>query len=153
MTLSVSIYTDGSYHPDKYLIGCAILIMFETNKNPIRIAYSKTILESQGKYGSNIAELLAVKTAIKTAISNGYSEIDIYYDWTGIEFFSHSENIRKHPSDCPSFSKYANYIECARKKLKINFVKVKAHSGNVFNSYVDEMAKRGRIIRRNSKFS
>ena len=140
-----NIYVDGSYNPNTHKIGCAVILFIEASKRPHRIAYSKQ-LKTQKEYGSNIAEMSAVKTAIKTARSLGVTQINIYHDWTGVELFSHSENIKKRHDSCPSFTTYANYIEKARKNTRISFIKVKAHSDNELNCLADRMAKVGRTI-------
>ena len=139
------IYVDGSYNPTTNKIGCAILLFVEANKRPHRIAFSKQ-LKSQKEYGANIAEMCAVKTAIKTARSLGFTQIYIYYDWNGLEFFSHRDNIKQRHHSCPSYGMYADYIEKVSKNIRIIFIKVKAHSDNELNNLVDKMAKAGRTI-------
>jgi len=140
-----NIYVDGSYNPTTNKIGCAFALYVDASKKPHRVAFSKQ-LKSQQKYGSNIAEMTAVKTAIKTARSLGFTQIDIYYDWNGIEVFSHRDNIKYRHNACPSYATYANYIENARNDARICFIKVKAHSDNEFNNLVDRMSRAGRVI-------
>ncbi|HNX27963.1 MAG TPA: hypothetical protein PKN87_00935 [Syntrophomonadaceae bacterium] len=139
------IYVDGSYNPTTNTIGCAIVLDVEATKRPHRIAYSKQ-LKSQKEYGANIAEMSAVKTAIKTARSLGVTQIYIYHDWNGLEFFSHRDNIKQRHNSCPSYGVYADYIEKVSKNTKIIFIKVKAHSDNELNNLVDKMARLGRTI-------
>jgi ribonuclease HI len=141
------IYVDGSYKPTSNKIGCAFALYTDANKKPHCVAFSKQ-LKSQQKYGSNIAEMTAVKTAIKTARSLGFTQIDIYYDWNGLELFSHRNNIKQRHNACPSYAAYADYVENARNDARICFIKVKAHSGNEFNSLVDRMARAGRTLYR-----
>jgi ribonuclease HI len=140
-----NIYVDGSYNQTTNKIGCAFALYSDAKKKPHRVAFSKQ-LKSQQKYGSNIAEMTAVKTAIKTARSLGFTQIDIYYDWNGLEVFSHRHNIKQCHNACPSYAAYADYIETARNDARISFIKVKAHSGDESNSLVDKMARAGRTI-------
>jgi ribonuclease HI len=84
------IYTDGSYNPKTYFIGCAFLLFDETGKQPYRIAFGKR-LKSLLNYGSCIAEMIAVMTAIKAACSLHYTHIIIFHDWDGIAYFSKFE--------------------------------------------------------------
>lgn len=140
-----TIYVDGSYNPKTNKIGCAVVIFVEANKRPHRIAYSKQ-LKSQKEYGANIAEMSAVKTAIKTARSLGVTQINIYHDWNGLELFSHRDNIKQRHNSCPSYAAYADYIEKVREYARIDFIKVKAHSDNELNCLVDKMARVGRTI-------
>lgn len=140
-----NIYVDGSYNPTTNIIGCAFVLSVNASKKPYRVAFSKQ-LKSQQKYGSNIAEMTAVKTAIKTARSLGITQINIYHDWNGIELFSHRDNVKQRHNTCTSYVVYADYIEKARNDVRICFIKVKAHSGNELNNLADKMAKAGRTI-------
>jgi ribonuclease HI len=88
----------------------------------------------------------AAITAIKTARSLGVTRINIFYDWNGLELFSHRDNIKQRHNSCSQFVAYADFMEKARKNLRINFKKVKAHSGDELNNMVDRMAKAGRAI-------
>jgi len=139
------IYIDGSFDHVTNSIGCAILLSENTDKKPQRIVYRKQ-LKSQVKYGSNIAEMTAAKTAVKIACSLGLKQVDIHHDWNGVEHFSHKDNIKCRHKHCSVFSSYAQYIENARGKLDINFVKVKAHSTDEKNIMVDMMARTGVVI-------
>ena len=141
----VNIYVDGSYNPTTNIIGCGVVLFVEASKRPHRIAFSKQ-LKSQQKYGSSIAEMTAVKTAIKTARSLGITQINIYHDWNGLEIFSHRDSIKKRHDLCPSYAVYADYLEKVRKNARISFIKVKAHSENELNCLVDKMARAGRTI-------
>lgn len=144
-TQKANIYVDGSYNPTTNIIGCAVVLFIEANKRPHRIAYSK-LLKSQQKYGANIAEMSAVRTAIKTARSFGVTQINIYHDWNGLELFSHRDNIKQRHNSCPSYAVYADYIEKVRKNARVSFIKVKAHSDDELNNLVDKMARVGRTI-------
>jgi ribonuclease H-related protein len=135
-----NIYVDGSYNPTTNKIGCAFALFIDASKKPHRVAFSKQ-LKSQQKYGSSIAEMTAVKKAIKTARSLGITQINIYYDWNGLELFSHRNNIKQRHNACPSYAAYADYIENARNDARICFIKVKAHSGDELNSLVDRIAR------------
>lgn len=136
----IKIYVDGSYNPQTNVIGCAFALFDETGKRPYRVAFGKK-LKTQINYGSSIAEMIAVMTAIKAACSLCYSHIIIYHDWDGLDYFSHVENIKSRHNACSNFGEYANYVDRAREKIKIKFIKVKAHSDNEFNRLVDQMAR------------
>ena len=137
---TIKIYVDGSYNPLTNVIGCAFALFDETGKRPYRVAFGKK-LKSQVNYGSSIAEMCSVMTAIKAACSLCYSHIIIYHDWNGVEHFSKCENIKSRHKACPNFEEYASYVDSAREKIGISFIKVKAHSDNEFNRLVDQMAR------------
>jgi len=142
---AAEIYVDGSFDNTTNTIGCAILFYEKADKNPQRIVY-RIKLKSHEKYGSNIAELKAAKTAVKICRSQGINQADIYYDWNGIEHFSYYRNIKGKHKDCLEFLEYAKYIEKAREGINIQFIKVKAHSNNEKNRIVDKMARLGVVI-------
>ena len=142
---SAEIYIDGSYNQVTNMIGCAILLSDKTEKKPQRIVFTKQ-LKSQKRYGSNIAELKAAKTAVKIARSQGMKQVNIHHDWNGVEHFSHTDNIKCRHKVCSVYSKYAEYIEKARETVDIRFIKVKAHSSNMKNNLVDKMARSGAVI-------
>lgn len=134
-------YTDGSYNPTTGCIGCAFVMIDQNHKRPYRTSFKKYLTEYK-EFGSNIAEICAARSVIRAAISLGFSEIFIYYDWTGVEIFSHSDSIKKRHESCPSFAEYAKYVEEAREKIAITFIKVKAHSDDEMNCIADKMARR-----------
>lgn len=142
---SCNIYTDGSFNPHTRQIGCAFVLIDGVGKLPYRIAFSR-LLNSYDNHGSCIAEMIAVITAIKAARSLGFSRINLHYDWTGLESFSHYKNIKSRHGKCPKFAEYANYMEDSRKYIDIGFIKVKAHSTNELNCLVDRMARQGRVV-------
>lgn len=134
-------YTDGSYNPTTGYMGCAFVMIDQKHNRPYRISFKKH-LTAYKEFGSNIAEICAARSLIKAAISLGLSKIRIYHDWNGVEIFSHSDSIKTRHKACPSFAEYAKYVEEARKKIVIIFVKVKAHSDDEMNCIVDKMARR-----------
>jgi ribonuclease H-related protein len=142
---AVEIYIDGSFNYVTNMIGCAILLSDNTDKKPQRVAFRKQ-LKTQGKYGSNIAEMIAAKTAVKIARSQGMKQVNIHHDWNGVEHFSHKENIKCRNKSCSEFLRYAKYIENARVTIDIKFVKVKAHSCDEKNLLVDMMARTGGVL-------
>ncbi|MEG0546745.1 MAG: RNase H family protein [Oscillospiraceae bacterium] len=141
--LKATIYVDGSYDSKSNYIGCGILIYLEGAKRPQRIAFKKQI-KSELNRGSNIAEMTAVKTAIKAAHSLGATKITIYYDWSGLEIFSHEENLKTRHLLYNSFQNYVVFIKKHKNNMGIKFVKVKAHSDDKLNDEVDKMARTGK---------
>ena len=64
--------------------------------------------------------------------------VTIYHDYSGLSFWATGAWQTKKPASI----KYKNYIDkVISNGVTIDFVKVKAHSGNEFNEIVDSMAK------------
>lgn len=143
--LKASAYVDGSFNPNTDFVGSAVVLVVNQNYRPHRIAFHRQYVTLK-KHGANIAEINAVKTAIKTAKSLGITDLTIYYDWDGLEYFSHKANIKPRHQDCQCYAQYANFFELNRMKMRIQLVKVKAHAGVELNIVADKMARAGAVI-------
>lgn len=128
-------YVDGSYDDSlkKYAFGCVFLtpsgdtIKESGNgENPAPLAIR------------NVAgEMLGAMFAVKWAIANGYPEIEIRYDYEGIEKWVEGDWKAKNELAI----KYTNAMNEWKKSIRIFFSKVAAHSNNKYNDMADELAK------------
>jgi len=131
---TVLAYVDGSYSNKHhiYSYGCVIL---EHNK--------KTFLKALGEDDSltdmrNVAgELLGSMVAIGWAIDHNYNKIILHYDYTGIEYWAKGEWKRNKKGT----KDYKTFIDKAKQKIEIEFIKIEAHSGDTFNEKADALAK------------
>lgn len=71
------------------------------------------------------------------AIKNKYKKITLFYDYTGIEFWTDGSWKAKKPVA----KEYVKKISVLEQSIKVEFEKVKAHSGNDLNERADELAK------------
>ena len=130
-----TIYVDGSYSEkcEKFSYG----VYFTDND------YEFSLCESFGKsnpfYGfTNVAgELFGAIVAIQKAIELGYEEINLAYDFEGIGFFWHYN----YQSDNDIAIAYKQVVRKLMKEIKVNFVKVKAHTNIEGNEMADTLAK------------
>ncbi len=98
-----------------------------------------TIKGSSQKYIEmrNIAgELFAAGTAIQWAVDNGYGEITVCYDYTGIAAWANN----KWQATQPGTINYKRFIDSLKDKININFVK--ADKSSKYYSYVADMLKK-----------
>ncbi|KNY27614.1 RNase H family protein [Pseudobacteroides cellulosolvens] len=123
----------------------AVILFTNQNHRPHRFAFHRQYI-TLNKYSANIAEINAVKTAIKAANSLGVTDLTIYHDWDGLAFFAYKSNIKPRHEDCQCYIQYAEFIERKRMNMRIRFVKVKAHSDNKLNNSVDRLARVGMVI-------
>ena len=129
-------YVDGSYNikTHEYGYGCVII-------------HGQSILEQfNGKGDSedyvtmrNVAgEIIGSEMAIRYAIKKGYKFICIYYDYEGIEKWANS----KWKANKPGTIAYQRFIQESRQHIEISFIKVLAHSGDIYNDVADKLAKK-----------
>ncbi|WP_031556151.1 viroplasmin family protein [Lachnospira multipara] len=83
-------------------------------------------------------EILGSRAAIEKAIELGLSEISIYFDYMGIRAWALGEWKRNKKGTM----EYYDFIQSVKDKIKINFVKVKGHSGVDGNEEADRLAKK-----------
>ncbi len=128
-------YVDGSYDDKlkKYSFGCILLlpsgdIVKESGNgdNPESLAIR------------NVAgEMLGAMYAVKWAMINGYSEIELRYDYEGIEKWV--QGMWKAKNELAR--KYAAAMNDWKRFIHISFLKIEAHSNNRYNDMADELAK------------
>lgn len=128
-------YVDGSYDDKlkKYSFGCILLlpsgdIVKESGNgdNPESLAIR------------NVAgEMLGAMYAVKWAMVNGYTEIELRYDYEGIEKWV--QGIWKAKNELAQ--KYAAAMNDWKRSICISFLKIAAHSNNRYNDMADELAK------------
>lgn len=139
-------FVDGSYNPTKFIVGSGILIKDNQDNNnftEITKTYDAKDEKSEMRISRNIyGEIKACEEAIKYALDKKWKEINIYYDYLGIEMFGNKQwSVNREKK---FISEYIKFIENVRKNknLKINFYKVPAHSGIIENEKVDILAKK-----------
>lgn len=131
---SIKAYVDGSYSEseNKYSYGCVILF----NDKSIKLGGVDNNVDYVDM--RNVAgELLASMEAIKWAKQNKYSSITIYHDYEGIERWANGN----WKANKKGTIEYVEFIEEYRKWIDIDFIKVKAHSGDIYNEEADKIAK------------
>lgn len=130
----VKAYVDGSYSDFYKMYSYGVVIL-----------HKKDIIKFSGKDNNkenlsmrNVAgELLGATEAIKWAINNKIRDIQIYYDYEGIEKWA--TGVWK--TNKEGTKNYKNFIDSIKNIINIHYIKVKAHSGVIYNEQADILAK------------
>lgn len=135
------VYTDGSYRDGIW--GAGAIVLNEQN------AVLFTVKESGAdttKIRNVAGEVMAVEKALRELFKNYKKKADknneklsvtIYHDYEGLQKWADGE----WKANKEITIAYKECIANARKVMDVSFVKVKAHSGDKFNSLADELAR------------
>ena len=133
-------YIDGSYNDMRGIYGFGGFIVYQGRTYNLQGSGR----DSGMKAMRNVAgEILGCMSAVQRALYLGIKAIDIYYDYAGIEMWATGSWERNKPET----KKYFEYMQAAKDKIDIRFVKVKGHSGIEGNETADRLAKEAVGIR------
>ncbi len=127
-------YVDGSFSNSLQETGYGAVILYNGEIKHTISGKSKKYIDMRNVAG----ELFATGMAAKWALDNGYKEITIHHDYTGISAWAKGEWKTKQEGTI----NYKNYIESLKEQIEIKFIKVKSHSGDLYNDMADELAKK-----------
>lgn len=127
------IYADGSFIGGKIGYGAVIL---KDNKPLARL--SGPVKEAEGGGTRQVAgEIAAVRESIEWVLSKKVRQVTIHYDYEGLRCWAEGSWRAK----LSLTSSYRDFIKTSG--VKINWVKVDAHTGNRWNDEADKLAKKG----------
>lgn len=127
-------YVDGSYNIETTQYGCGV-VLFTGGRE---ITFSKGFCDPDMALMRNVAgEIEGAKLAMKYCVDNNIEEIDIYYDYEGVEKWCTGE----WKTNKDGTIEYKRFYDEVAKTVRVNFVKVKGHSGDTYNDMADRLAK------------
>lgn len=127
-------YVDGSYDINEKTYSYGVVIFTTEGKE----TYSgrednELFVEMRNVSG----ELRGAIEAMELAISKGKEILYLHFDYTGIEQWA----VGNWKTNKEGTKKYKEFYDSIKDKLKVEFIKVKAHSGDKYNEEADKLAK------------
>lgn len=133
-------FVDGSYSPVTKQYAYGIVILHDGHRK----LYSVKIDDQDPDHLACVrSELEGAAGAMRYCLDNHVENLDLYYDYQGIEMFCTGEWKAKKETA----RKYKAFYDSAKESVNITFCKVKAHSGVRYNEMADVLAKRAIGIR------
>lgn len=129
-------YVDGSFNTTTFEYGSGICFIVDGE-----VIWEKSIVGNDpilAKQRNVAGEMRAAMAAVVFANSMHITEFYLHYDYMGIEQWATGGWKRNNDYT----RKYHEFMNEMSNKIKINFRKVKAHSGITYNDKADELAKK-----------
>ena len=127
-------YVDGSYNKVSGTYGYGGFVMHNGKKEILQGSGTDPEMASM----HNVAgEVLGSMAAIQKAVELGIAQITIFYDYMGIEKWAKGEWKRNKKGTIA----YYDFIQSVKDQIRIEFKKVKGHSGVEGNEEADKLAK------------
>lgn len=128
-------YVDGSYDGSTQAFSYGMVLFCEGQELHFSEKYTDPDLASM----HNVAgELKGAEAAMRYCLDNRISSITIYHDYEGIAKWCSGEWQAKKAGTIA----YTEFYQQASAKVRIQFVKVKGHSGDKYNDLADQLAKK-----------
>lgn len=127
-------YVDGSFLLEELEFSFGAIIFH----NGEVLEFSEKFSDPELVTMRNVAgEIKGAEFVMRYCVENNIKSIDIYYDYMGIEKWCTGE----WKANKPGTISYRDYYNSIKDEVKINFIKVKGHSGDKYNDLADKLAK------------
>lgn len=127
-------YIDGSFDRINGIYGSGVVIVDGDKKHEYKHAGNR---EDYAQLHNVAGELEAAKFVMWYAVDKKIKEITLFYDYQGIEAWA----VGDWKANLPYTQDYVKFYNKVKSVVKVNFIKVKAHTGVELNEVVDKLAK------------
>ena len=127
-------YVDGSYKEVTNEYAYGVVMFYDGGEEHFSEKFSDPEMAAM----NNVAgEIKGAMRAMKFCADNNIKSIDIFYDYEGIaNWCTGAWQAKKEGTQ-----EYKKYYNAISRNTKINFMKVKGHSGDTYNDLADSLAK------------
>lgn len=132
---TVIAYVDGSYCKKQKAYGSGVVMLYEDKV--IKTASFKGEDPSIVGMWNVAGEIKAAERAMLWALRMGFTKLILHYDYEGIEKWCNGAWKAKKEGT----QNYAYMYGKVKQGIEIEFIKVKAHSGDKYNDLADRLAK------------
>ena len=128
-------YVDGSYNIHTKEFSCGAVLFYHGEKKQFSKKYNdKEMAEMRNVAG----EIMGAVVVLRYCIEQKIPEIVIYHDYEGVAKWP--QKIWK--ANKKGTQSYVQFFDKVKRHIKIDFVKVKGHSGDEYNDEADILAKK-----------
>lgn len=127
-------YVDGSFDVKTKRYSYGMIIMYNGKETTENEAFDD---ESLAEMRNVAGEIEGSKAAMLWCIEHDVKELDLFYDYAGIEKWCTGE----WKTNKPGTIAYKEFYDWAKDRVSVSFIKVKGHSGDKYNDMADRLAK------------
>ncbi|MFA5577437.1 MAG: ribonuclease H family protein [Tissierellaceae bacterium] len=127
-------YVDGSFSLEKFEYSYGIVFLTVAGKETFS---GKEDHRDLAEMRNVSGELKGAMEAMKIALDRNIVTLYLHYDYTGIENWA----LGNWKTNKEGTKNYKEFYDSIKGKLKVKFIKVKAHSGVKYNEEADKLAK------------
>lgn len=146
--MNVEVYVDGSFSVSESDVTYGGMVVLLEGKPFLAVRYSTKspdmvkMRNIGGELVAAMGGMMAVASLAKSLEQSGVPNVTVYYDYIGIrEFVKDVAPWRANSEGVQRYVAAVHYIKKEFPDIRLNFVKVKAHSGNRWNEIADMIAK------------
>ena len=134
-TCELRAFIDGSFDKKLGMVGSGGVML--VGEDELEFSLSTTD-PKYVEYWNVSGELLAALHVVQYAIDHRYTSCSLYYDYMGIEMWATG----RWKTNNPVTTSYAKVMKEWASQIRIDFHKVKAHSGIHYNDRADALARK-----------